>query len=127
MSVRSPYDFLRSPYDIRTMLGVRPSFVYYQPHRTSWLPRKENASVQKRKHHIIIQMRKTNLERNKPHALDDRILQFFEDRPYFYDICLISPVPVGNGTNFSSCAPLKTHPDHEILLLMVFPFSGTYF
>ena len=36
-------------------------------------------------------------------------------------------VPVGNGTGFSSCAPLKTHSDHEILLLMVFPFSGTYF
>ena len=102
MSVRSPYDFLWSPYDSRTMLGVRPSFVYYQ----------------------------TNLERNKSYALNDRIVQFFEDRPYFYDICLLSrkiPVPVGNGTDFSSCDPLKTHSDHEILLLMVFPLSGTYF
>ena len=36
------------------------------------------------------------------------------------------PLPIGNGTDFSSCAPLKTHSDHEILLLMVFPFSGTY-
>ena len=101
-----------------------------QPHSTSWLPQKEKASVQKRKRHSIIQMRKTNLERNKPHAMNDRIVQFFEDRPYFYDICLLSrkiPVPVGNGTDFSSCAPLKTHSDHEILLLMVFPFSGTYF
>ena len=35
MSVRSPYDFLRSPYDSRTMLGVRPSFVYYQTCTTS--------------------------------------------------------------------------------------------
>ena len=34
MSV-SPYDFLRSPYDSRTMLGVRPSFVYYQTCTTS--------------------------------------------------------------------------------------------
>ena len=73
MSVRSPYDFLRSPYDSRTMLGVRPSFVYYQTCTTP----KEKASVQKRKHHSIIQMRKTNLERNKPHALNDRIVQFF--------------------------------------------------
>ena len=72
-------------------------------------------------------MKKTNLERNKPHALNDRIVQFFEDRPHFYDICLLSrklPVPAGNRTDFSSCAPLKTHSDHEILLLMVFPFSG---
>ena len=30
MSVRSPNGFLRSPYDGHTMLGVRPSFVYYQ-------------------------------------------------------------------------------------------------
>ena len=35
MSVRSPYDFLRYPYDSRTMLGVRPSFVYYQTCTTS--------------------------------------------------------------------------------------------
>ena len=35
MSVRSPYDFLRSPYDSCTMLGVRPSFVYYQTCTTS--------------------------------------------------------------------------------------------
>ena len=35
MSVRSPYDFLRSPYDSRTILGVRPSFVYNQTCTTS--------------------------------------------------------------------------------------------
>ena len=35
MSVRSPYDFLRSPYDSHTMLGVRQSFVYYQTCTTS--------------------------------------------------------------------------------------------
>ena len=38
------------------------------------------------------------------------IVQFFEDRPYFYDICLLSrkiPVPVGNGTDFSSMCPFK--------------------
>ena len=35
MSMRSPYDFLRSPYDSRTMLGVRLSFVYYQTCTTS--------------------------------------------------------------------------------------------
>ena len=35
MSVRSPYDFFRSPYDSRTMLGVRPSIVYYQTCTTS--------------------------------------------------------------------------------------------
>ena len=35
MSVKSPYDFLRIPYDSRTMLGVRPSFVYYQTCTTS--------------------------------------------------------------------------------------------
>ena len=35
MSVKSPYNFLRSPYDSRTMLGVRPSFVYYQTCTTS--------------------------------------------------------------------------------------------
>ena len=133
MSVRSPYDFLRSLYDSRTMLGARPSFVYDQRCTTSqniMAPPKEKASVQKRKHHSIIQVRKTDLERNKPHALNNRIVQFLGDRPYFYDICLLSrkiPVPVGNGTDFSSCAPLKTHSDHEILLLMVFSFSGTYF
>ena len=90
----------------------------------------EKASVQKRKHHSIKEMRQTNLERNKPHALNVRFVQFFKDRPNMYDICLLSrkiPVPVGNGTDFSSCAPLKTHSDHEILLLMVFSFSGTYF
>ena len=69
-------------------------------------------------------------EPGEKQALNDRIVQFFEDRPCFYDICLLSrkiPVPVGNGIDFSSCAPLKTHSDHAILLLMVFPFSGTYF
>ena len=35
MPVRSSYDFLRSPYDSRTMLGVRPFFVYYQTCTTS--------------------------------------------------------------------------------------------
>ena len=35
MSVRTPYDLLRSPYDSLTMLGVRPSFVYYQTCTTS--------------------------------------------------------------------------------------------
>ena len=35
MSMRSPYDFLRSPYDSRTMFDVRPSFVYYQTCTTS--------------------------------------------------------------------------------------------
>ena len=132
MSVRSPYDFLRSPYDSRTMSGVRPSKLpnVYNLTVHHGFPERKRQAFKKRKHHSIIQMRKTNLDRNKPHALKDRIVQFFEDRPYFYDICFLSrkiPVPVGNGTDFSSCAPLKTHLDHEILLPMVYPFSGTYF
>ena len=132
MSVRSPYDFLRCPYDSRTMLGVRPSFVYYQTCTTSqyiMAPPKGKGKRSKKEtpQHYTDEEDEPG---EKQAALNDRIVQFFEDRPYFYDICLLSrkiPVPIGNGIDFSSCAPLKTHSDHEILLLMVFPFSGTYF
>ena len=70
---------LRSPYDSRTMLGVRPSFVYYQTCTTSQCIM-ARASGSHKKHHRIIQMT------GKQTALSNRIVQFFEDRPYFYDI-----------------------------------------
>ena len=131
MSVR-PYDFLRSPYDRRTMLVVRPSFVYYQTCTTSqyiMAPPKEKGKRSKKE----TPQHNTDEEDEpgeKQAACTERQNRAVFRRPAFYDIYLLSrkiPVPVGNGTDFSSCAPLKTHSDHEILLLMVFPFSGTYF
>ena len=134
MSVRSPYDFLRSPYDSRTMLGVPPSFVYYQTCTTSqyiMAPPKGKGKRSKQEtpqHYMYID--KEDDPGEKQAACSERQNRAVFRRPAFYDICLLSrkiPVPVGNGTDFSSCAPLKTRSDDEILLLMVFPFSGTYF
>ena len=106
MSVRSPYDFLRSPYDSRTMLGVRPSFVYYQTCTTPqyiMAPPKGKGKRSKKEtpQHYTNEIDEPG-ERQAA-CTERQNWQFFEDRPYFYDICLLSrkiPVRVGNGTDF---------------------------
>ena len=83
-SLRFLTEPLRSPYDSRTMVGVRPSFVYYRTYTTSLCIMDPPKEKDKRSSQNYTDDEVEPGE--KQAALNDRIVQFFEDRPYFYGI-----------------------------------------
>ena len=103
---------------VRCKVCVRPSFVYYQTCTTSQYivaPPKGKGKRSKKETPQHYTDEEDEPGEKQAACTERQNRAFFRRRLYFYDICLLSrkiPVPLGNGTDFSSC--LKTHSDHEL-------------